>query len=187
MVPAPKPYDHKHAEMLRAYITDRERQGYTLHGTEVPYGSNTVRSFVDAVLYKTTPDSTRTDWIVAELKTSLADIGRSIRQVKAARHFFFPYHSQLTRERPPRALHFPLVIWANEDDLRRCVQYHKLIADIDVQFFHTTRQVAIDIANKFEIHKAILAVKAGHIPPSSSPSSSTRSQVLPPLSANTQP
>jgi len=150
-----KPYDHKHATMLREYIAAKVAEGFTLLGVEMPYNRRPGNGFVDAVLYRSLADAPGTEWLVAEVKPSLADVGGTIRQVKiAARHFPDTYRDLLTAKNAI-AIRYPLVLWASTETYAQWRQYAELLADVDIEFFHADPVVARHFAGLHEIHRAV--------------------------------
>ncbi len=150
---APKLFDHRHAAMQREYIEARESEGYVLYGTEVPY--NHGRGFIDVVVSRTDHRRKEVTWLVAELKTSLHNLGETIRQIHRAERFFF--ESNPVRGTPgyTSIRRFPLVVWASEQNWRQCSNYWQLLAGIQVEFFHPEHRHATHAWNMYEIAKAI--------------------------------
>ena len=151
--------DEKHARMQSEYIRVRETEGYTLHGTEVPYSYG--KGFVDVVMFRQTGEGKPDSWLVSELKPALHDLGEAIRQVTRAKMLFFGSNAKLLDTRRTHDLHFPLAIWANENNWRQCANYARLLTGIELEFFHVDRQIATAVWNKYEIQKAIIDVRTG--------------------------
>jgi len=51
----PVPRDHRHAAMLRDCILRKEREGYILYGTEVPYRRGYGHGYIDVLLSRGAP------------------------------------------------------------------------------------------------------------------------------------
>jgi len=155
-----RPYDHKHATMLREYIAAKGVEGFTLQGVEMPYNRRPGNGFVDAVLYRSLPDALGTEWLVAEIKPALSDIGGTIRQVKiAARHFPGTYRDLLGGKNAT-SIRYPLVLWASVEAYAQWRQYAELLADIDIEFFHADSSIAHRFAGLYEIYRAVCLARA---------------------------
>lgn len=158
------PIDHRHAKMLLGYIAEMEAKGFVLHGTEVPYRKTNGHGFIDVMMYRQHPTTGTTNWLVTEVKTDLVDIGRTTRQVLAAREFVPTHHRQLFKSHRAQTIRYPLVVWASDANLIQCLNYSRLFEGIDVEFHHPNPDAASAAANKFQIHSAI--AHAAATPPS---------------------
>jgi len=150
-------FDEKHATMQREYIRLKESEGYTLFGTEVPYGYG--KGFIDVVMFKQDNKLQAATWVIAELKPRIHNFGEMIRQVRKAQQLFFISNKDLLNPNYENNMKFPLVIWADNENLQQCVRFMRLLTGIELDFFQTDRKRFIEISNKFEIETAIETVK----------------------------
>ena len=139
--------------MQSEYIKAKESEGYLLYGTEVPYNSG--RGFIDVVMSRVDHERKQVTWTAAELKTSLRNLGETIRQVRRAQQFFVPGNADRLAPGYPAEHRFPLVVWATDQNWRQCASYWKLLSGIELEFFHTDHAAAVNAWNMYEIAKAI--------------------------------
>lgn len=156
-----KPYDHRHSDMLKEYIFNKEKQGYKLYGTEVIYNKPRGHGFIDAVLFRIIPGTTSTEWLVAEIKPTIDNVGEAIRQVKSAKEYFFQHHKHLLKTHNIKSIKYPLVIWADQQNLDQCLEYAVLFKEMDLEFFHSNETISNEILNKFEISMAVFEISSG--------------------------
>jgi len=99
-------------------------------------------------------------WLLCELKPKLLDVGQAVRQVKKVEAYFFRDEDQrkLLSDEPCEIV-CPLVLLANERNLLCCVKYCHLLSEVDIIFFHKDPAVANATAGKYEVFRAMAAVR----------------------------
>ena len=163
----PELYDGAHASMLEAYIRAKTREGYRLLGTEVPYRRGRGFGYVDVVMECQTDDGATTQLVVAELKTVIFNLGRSIRQVNAAKEAFLASRADLVDNRPSVAVDYPLVVWASKSNIQCLSEFAHVLADTTIEIFHEDQATAESMSSRLEIQRAVLSARAGLPRPSS--------------------
>jgi len=157
-LPSQRQIDKAHATMMQDYIAAMVNVSgnFDLVGVEMPYSYYGNRGILDVVLKSKEPLRGRRQWLVAELKPELLDVGRAVRQVTKARKYSFK-DEEMKRLLGDEAydLTHVLVMLATEENLQRAMDYCHLLRNIHIMFFSSRPGQTKKIAGKYAIFRAI--------------------------------
>ena len=129
--------------MIALYIKAKRRR-YEVVGRGVPYAHYGLKGGMDLIL-RSRENRENAHWRVCTFKPHLRDVRRAIRQVRKARDYFGDLFAG-----QHSGIDCPLVLMATLDNLLRCMQFHRLLADVEVEFIGSDAEQVKKVRCKYE-------------------------------------
>ena len=163
VIPKTLPMDHAHADLMEDFIRHAEGKGYDLLGVEIPWSHYGNRGVLDAAFRSKRLVNGKRVLILAEFKSTLADIGRSVRQVQLVKSYFLNGVdcSEYLIDGEACIIECPLIVKATEENLSLVLKYQHLLRDIDILFFDPSPDRIRHIQVKFNEQMAIWKIVDG--------------------------
>ena len=147
--------DEKHATIVQDFVKRFMTKKWTVVGYEIPYNYFGNRGFIDVLLKK--QFQRESQFIVAEIKTEIVDVGATLRQIEKSRQFLLKARPDIFKKTKNDKISFPLVLPAADKNIISFARHWMLLQQVKTIFLVPNGSARNQIIGKLKIAAAMQA------------------------------